>query len=347
MKKLFKNKKLIVGIIIILLILIVGASFIILNSNKTKETKVLKNETFTAYLKINPLVKLTYDVSYYECNTKNGKTSICGKYQNEVTKVELLNEDAKNIYKDIDFKGKSLDETLITLIETANDNSYDIKNITLTTNWNYKKDELKTKITNKVKEDTKIDVTLNYNYQKTIDEASIIKNSTESYKVSFDSDGGSAVNEETVTENTTVTKPTDPTKEGYTFVEWQLDGTTYGFNTKVNKNITLKAIWKKNESTNTNTNTSTNNTSNTSSSSSTGSTQCVSKKFNNKYTYVYESYDACKKGGAGAVMDLADAGIDVSTYGCREIYDDCGTKWYGVVFDKWSDELEKNVEYYY
>jgi uncharacterized repeat protein (TIGR02543 family) len=349
MKKLIKNKKIVIGIIIVLLILIVGVCFVLFNNknNETKEGKVLKNETFTAYLKINPLVKLTFDASYYECTTKDGKTSICGKYKSEVTKVELLNDDAKNIYKDIDFKGKSIDSSITNLIVTAYDKGYDIKNITLTTNWNYKKDELKTKITDKVKKDTKVDVTINYNYQKNIDEASIEDESTETYNVNFDSDGGSVVNTETVTENNVVTKPTDPTKDGYTFVEWQLDGKTYDFNTKVNKDITLKAVWKKNESTNTSTNNTSNNTSNTSSSSSTGSTQCVAKKFNNKYTYVYESYEACKKGGAGAVMDLADKGIDVTTYSCREIYDDCGTKWYGVVFDKWSDELDKNVEYYY
>ena len=38
-------------------------------------------------------------------------------------------------------------------------------------------------------------------------------------------------------------KPSNPTKKNYTFKEWQLNGNTYDFNTKVTKNITLKAVW--------------------------------------------------------------------------------------------------------
>ncbi len=41
-----------------------------------------------------------------------------------------------------------------------------------------------------------------------------------------------------------VIKPENPTKEGYTFVEWQLDGQTYDFNSIVKSNITLTAVWK-------------------------------------------------------------------------------------------------------
>jgi len=42
---------------------------------------------------------------------------------------------------------------------------------------------------------------------------------------------------------TKVTKPEDPEKEGYTFVEWQLDGEAYDFDEEVNKDITLVAVW--------------------------------------------------------------------------------------------------------
>jgi len=66
------------------------------------------------------------------------------------------------------------------------------------------------------------------------------------YTVTFNSDGGSKVSAKTVTEGTKVSKPTSPTKSGYTFVEWQLDGKSYNFNNPVNKNITLKAVWKQN-----------------------------------------------------------------------------------------------------
>ena len=66
------------------------------------------------------------------------------------------------------------------------------------------------------------------------------------YTVTFDSDGGSAVAAQTVKAGETATKPTNPTKTGFTFVEWQLNGVAYDFSTKVNADITLKALWKAN-----------------------------------------------------------------------------------------------------
>ncbi len=70
--------------------------------------------------------------------------------------------------------------------------------------------------------------------------------STTKYTVTFDSNGGSKVASKTVTSGKTVSEPTKPTKDGYTFVEWQLNGNKYNFSTKVTKNITLKAVWSKN-----------------------------------------------------------------------------------------------------
>ena len=71
---------------------------------------------------------------------------------------------------------------------------------------------------------------------------------TKKYTVTFNSDGGSSVASQSVAEGAKATKPTNPTKNGYTFKEWQLDGKTYNFNTTVTKNITLKATWTKNSS---------------------------------------------------------------------------------------------------
>lgn len=65
------------------------------------------------------------------------------------------------------------------------------------------------------------------------------------YKVEFDTDGGSVIASVKVYENEKVLKPNNPTRDGYTFVKWQCNGEDYNFNTKVTKNITLVAIWKK------------------------------------------------------------------------------------------------------
>lgn len=74
-----------------------------------------------------------------------------------------------------------------------------------------------------------------------------IKEEKEKHVVTFNSDGGSSVVKQSVEEGNKATKPKDPTKKDYTFIEWQLDGKKYDFNTIISKDIALKAIWKKNE----------------------------------------------------------------------------------------------------
>ncbi len=66
------------------------------------------------------------------------------------------------------------------------------------------------------------------------------------YTVTFDSDGGSAVAEQTVDHNTAAVEPKPPVKDNYTFGGWQLNGTDYDFETPVTANITLKAVWVQN-----------------------------------------------------------------------------------------------------
>lgn len=65
--------------------------------------------------------------------------------------------------------------------------------------------------------------------------------------VTFDTgDGGSAVESQTVNINACATKPEDPTREGYTFKGWLLNGEAYDFGTPVTGTITLTASWEKN-----------------------------------------------------------------------------------------------------
>lgn len=72
--------------------------------------------------------------------------------------------------------------------------------------------------------------------------------------------------------------------------------------------------------------------------------KCTPKKFKNKYTYVFEDKETCVKNG-----DQMDAweyfkanGISAYTYGCEEIVDECGNKYYGVYFGNMEGE-----KYYY
>ena len=58
------------------------------------------------------------------------------------------------------------------------------------------------------------------------------------YTVTFDSNGGSPVESQTINNNGKVNKPQNPTKEGYIFMGWELNGNSYDFNSNVTSNIT-------------------------------------------------------------------------------------------------------------
>ncbi len=70
----------------------------------------------------------------------------------------------------------------------------------------------------------------------------------ETYTVTFDSNGGSAVGSVTVTEGETVAKPQAPTREDYTFEGWYKNSDLteeWSFDSdKVTENVTLYAKWK-------------------------------------------------------------------------------------------------------
>jgi uncharacterized repeat protein (TIGR02543 family) len=66
--------------------------------------------------------------------------------------------------------------------------------------------------------------------------------------VTYDSAGGSEVSSEVVTLNGLATEPTDPTREGYSFLRWTLSGVEWDFAVDtVTENITLIAEWTINE----------------------------------------------------------------------------------------------------
>ena len=61
--------------------------------------------------------------------------------------------------------------------------------------------------------------------------------------VTFDSNGGTEVSSVEVEKGKTITEPAAPTKEDEKFLGWYLDGRKFSFDTKIEKNITLKARW--------------------------------------------------------------------------------------------------------
>ncbi|WP_193556127.1 InlB B-repeat-containing protein [Paenibacillus ginsengarvi] len=71
---------------------------------------------------------------------------------------------------------------------------------------------------------------------------------TDSYLVTFDSNGGSPVNSLTVSYEGIAAAPADPTNTGYIFAGWYTDEqltTAFSFNTVITRDITLYAKWEK------------------------------------------------------------------------------------------------------
>ena len=65
------------------------------------------------------------------------------------------------------------------------------------------------------------------------------------FTVTFETDGGSTVKTQSVENNKCALKPENPTKDGYTFIDWFNGNEKYDFNTPVTANITLTAKWEK------------------------------------------------------------------------------------------------------
>ena len=222
MKKI--NKK-IIFIVITVALVIALALFITLNIfNKNKEETPVVNQ-YNAYINIDALVKLSFSVSCKEDKCDNPV----------VDDYVLVNDKAKDIFNEIDVKNKELSDVLSLLVDIAKDKNVSFEKIDYYTDWNnkkYWKDNEYFDILNIV-------ITSKKDLDKYVKEH--VKNK---YEVSFDSDGGSAVSAQTVEEGSKVSVPPTPTKDGYKFIEWQLDGKAYDFNLLVTKNIVLKAKWE-------------------------------------------------------------------------------------------------------
>ncbi|MCX4254741.1 MAG: InlB B-repeat-containing protein [Bacilli bacterium] len=77
-------------------------------------------------------------------------------------------------------------------------------------------------------------------------EANLVINGPDTiiYTVSFNSDGGSAVDSIRVQEGGSIAEPSAPVKEGYYFAGWYLDNIAFDFKNTINQDITLVAKWE-------------------------------------------------------------------------------------------------------
>ncbi|MBD5466237.1 MAG: hypothetical protein HDR22_10585 [Lachnospiraceae bacterium] len=80
-------------------------------------------------------------------------------------------------------------------------------------------------------------------YGTGIQGGSLIKDPV-TYTVTFDSNGGSKVESQSVIEGRRAAEPVPPAKEGYRFLGWYAGETPFDFSTVIDRDMTLTAVWK-------------------------------------------------------------------------------------------------------
>ncbi len=251
MKKIVKNKKILIYAIttLILISLIVGGIFFFSKDNEEKTQNKETINNYVAYVKINPLIKIEYSQT---CKNDTCNDPI-------VTKYELVNDDAKDIYKDIDLIGtnNNLYDVITLISKTAEENNIEFENVEIYSNW----DNLNNYIDNSNKDNYKWSYIVNVRDKENLEDiSSSLEQNKVLYNVEFETDGGNEINTQTIEKGNLVKQPTTPTKKGYKFIEWQLNGEKFDFKQEITSNIILKAKWEKIETSNNNSNKNENNT---------------------------------------------------------------------------------------
>ena len=255
-----KTNKILAGISVFLIVVIIALLIIFLTSRKTKTYTVIFNTnggTIVAEQKVTKNQKATKPLN----PTKNGYTFVEWKLDNQtynfntpVTKDLILIAEWKK-------KTESEDGDLITVRFDTDGGSTISRQI-------IEKGKKATKPKDPIKKDYKFvewqldDETFDFDTE--LEENTTLKakweKEGEKVTVTFNSDGGSNVASQSIEKGKKVTKPKDPTKNGYTFNGWTLNGISYNFNNTVDKDITLKATWKTSTNTTPSSNTNTNTT---------------------------------------------------------------------------------------
>lgn len=73
----------------------------------------------------------------------------------------------------------------------------------------------------------------------------VAKWNAKEYLVTFDSDGGSSIENQVVKINEKANEPSSPVKEGYIFKYWALNDEKFDFDIKITEDIKLVARWEK------------------------------------------------------------------------------------------------------
>ena len=123
---------LIIAIFVMLILIAGGVIYFIKNKPTKKEDDNTVVNKYTAYVKINPSVRLDYSQT---CTKSEVGAYVCE--EPVVDNYSLINEDAETIYEDVDLfsKGKTLDKVIEVICDKAKENNIDTQNIEITSDW--------------------------------------------------------------------------------------------------------------------------------------------------------------------------------------------------------------------
>lgn len=213
-----------VGIICVIFLGIIMAIGIIKKSSQESKIEPVVS-SFELYIEVNPIVKLDFNTY---CIDK-----ICDKAI--VTNFELVNNDAKEIFKETNFNNMELREA-ISLIYRATIENKELDTMVLYTTWtneNYWDNfQYKEKIDYRVLDSNE--------FSKIVEELTTIN-----YQVNFYNDDGTLISTQTIKEGEKISKPSDPIKEGYNFKGWLYNDVQYDFEMSVINDMNLYATWEK------------------------------------------------------------------------------------------------------
>lgn len=145
-----KNKSLIISIVLVIVLIIVFMVWFLTKGKPSNEAEPedpksvvsTVTEKYMAYIKINPSIKLNYS---YTCDVLKDGTRQCS--DPIVNDYELVNADAKEIFKDVDLLAntKELSKVIDYICEKVEESGIEVINVDIQSDWdglnNYLKEE--------------------------------------------------------------------------------------------------------------------------------------------------------------------------------------------------------------
>lgn len=248
MEDVFSNKYILlaIGVLIFIGSLVIGMSVLSSEDANDGIVKEFKTYRYKMYVKSDEIIKFDFEASYEECRDSQNKRYACGNYKDRIVSFKLINTE-NSIFNNVTFETKSVIDALGTIIDLTIKNNKVKKDLKIVTNYEFDYKDITGELKKRFNLDDSFKI-IGITRKQLVEDAILRELSdteeVKTYKVLFDTDNGSIVNEQEIVENEKLITPVVPTKDGFVFVEWQLDGEKFNFATPITSDLLLKAVWR-------------------------------------------------------------------------------------------------------